>query len=441
LFAGIAVLGYARFRRGDRIVWLVAAVLAAAAAVWSKAPAAFAVAVAGPLELCAPSLRASWRRSIAGLGVVAAFVVIAFAPVLYVASTQHVVVQDARAPASWLAMVAGVHGFYVQLAAAVVTNSVSYPISIAGPSVMQIAVGVLGLVIVIAAACLPARAARRPPAEVRAAAWIWLAGWFPASRLVLPVRGVIVADRYLLFASLGVALALASCLWRLPATRLRTALVALLVGALALRAFDAQGTWANDIALWGRAVATNAADAEAWSSYSEAWSAAGRRDLAEAAVREGLAIHRGPRLVLHAALQALDRGDALLGRELMREAAEGGDIRAMANVAALYRRDGKLDEALAWARKSVASAPQYAHGQRTLGEIAAQAGLDIVALAALTRARRLAPGDASVHLALGRLLAKVGRVAEARTELSAAAGDPRFGAEARAALGALPDVR
>jgi Flp pilus assembly protein TadD len=441
LFAGLSLLGYARFRRGDRTVWLVAAALAALAAVWSKAPAAFAVAAAGPLELCAPTLRVSRGRSVVGLGVVAGIVAAAFVPVLYVASMQHVVVEDARAPACWPAMVAGVHGFYVQLAAAVVTNSISYPISLAGPSVVKILVGGLGLIVAIAVACLPARVAWRPPAVVRAGAWIWLAGWFPVSRLVLPLRSVIVADRYLLFASLGVALALAWGVLRLPATRLRTVLVALLVGALALRAVDAQGTWANDVALWGRAVATNPANAEAWSSYAEAWSAAGRRDLAEAAVQEGLAIHRGPRLVLHAALQALDRGDAVLGHELMREAAEGGDFRAMANLATLYRRDGKLEEALVWARRSVASAPQYAHGQRTLGEIAAQAGLDTEALAALSRARRLAPENATVHLALGRLLAKLGRSAEARIEFSAAARDARFRPEARAALGALPGVR
>lgn len=437
LFAGVAVLGYARFRRGDRVIWLVAATLAAVAAVWSKAPAAFAIATTGPLELCAPTLRTSRARALVGLGVLAAVVAAAFVPVLYVASIQHVVVQDVRAPASWPAMVAGVHGFYVQLVAAVLTNSVSYPITLAGPSVVQIVLGVLGLVVALAVACVPARGAWRPGAVVRAGAWIWLAGWFPASRLVLPVRGVIVADRYLLFASLGVALAVAAGLLRLPATRLRAGLVALLVGALALRAFDAQGTWVDDVALWGRALATNPADADAWSSYAEAWSDAGRPDLAEAAVREGLAIRRGPRLVLRAALQALDRGDAAGGRELMREAAENGDIRAMANLATLYRRDGRLDDALAWARESVARAPQYAHGLRTLGEIAAQVGLDDDALAALTRARRLDPANAGIRVALGRLLTKLGRLDEARTELSGAVDDPRFGSEARAALAAL----
>ncbi|HVK83550.1 MAG TPA: tetratricopeptide repeat protein, partial [Kofleriaceae bacterium] len=143
------------------------------------------------------------------------------------------------------------------------------------------------------------------------------------------------------------------------------------------------------------------------------------------------------RLVLRAALQALDRGDQALGRQLMREAADGGDFRAMANLATLERRDGKLDDALAWARKSVANAPQYAHGQRTLGEIAAELGLDDEALAALNRAHRLQPTNAPVRLARARVLTKLGRRDEARTDLSAIVDDPRVGAEARALLRAL----
>jgi tetratricopeptide (TPR) repeat protein len=440
LFVGLAALGYARYRRGDRVAWLVAAALAAIAAVWSKAPSAFAVAALGPLEWCAPAARVSRSRAVIGLGTLAFVVAVAFVPVLWVASQMRVVVPDADAPASWLAMVAGVHGFYLQTFAAVIPNAISYPIATAGPSAVQSALGAAGLVAALAAAALPARGGWRPPAAVRAGAAIWLAGWFPVSRIVLPVRGVVVADRYILFASLGAALVLAAGLARLPASRWRTGLIAVLSCALALRAFDAQGTWSSDVALWQRAVASNPADTDNWASYAEALFDAGRPDLAEAAVREGLTIRRGPRLVARAALQALGHGDAAGGRRLMREAAEAGEYRAMANLATLYRRDDQLDDALRWARASVASAPQYAHGQRTLGEIAAQAGLDAEALGALQRARRLDPANAAVRLALGRVLAKVGRTDDARSELAAITEDPRFGAEARAALATLPEV-
>jgi len=437
LFAGLAVLGYARFRRGDRGAWLGLAAVAAIAAVWSKAPSAFAVAAVGALELWAPATRANMRRVVGGLGVLAVVVAAAFVPVLWVASLMRVVVEDAPAPAGWGAMVTGVHGFYLQLTAAVMPNAVSYPIASVGPSVGQIVLGVVGLTAALAAVCMPARGRWCPPAAVRAGAALWLVSWFPVSRIVLPVRGVVVADRYLMFMSLGAALAVAAGLLWLPASRLRTGLVVALLAALGLRAFDAQDTWRDDLSLWRRAVMSNPADSSSWSSYAEALAKAGHAELAEAAVQEGLAIQRGPRLVLRAALQALDRGDQALGRQLMREAADGGDFRAMANLATLERRDGRLDDALAWARKSVANAPQYAHGQRTLGEIAAELGLDAEALAALDRAHRLQPTNAPVRLARARVLAKLGRRDEARADLSAIVDDSRVGAEARALLRAL----
>jgi tetratricopeptide (TPR) repeat protein len=417
LFAGLSALGYARFRRGERTVWLVVAAIAAAAAVWSKAPSAFAVAALGVLEMWAPGARARRTRALIGLGVLAIVVVAAFVPVLWVASMMHVVVRDAPAPAAWPTMVVGVHGFYMQLAAAVVSNSVSYPIAVVGPSIAQLVLGAVGLAAALATACLPSRGWWRPPPAVRAGAAIWLVGWFPVSRLVLPVRGVVVADRYILFGSLGVALVVAAAISWLPASRSRVALVAMLLVALVLRTFDAQGSWRDDLSLWQRAVASNPADSDAWSDYAEALSAAGHRDLAEAAVRDGLRIHRGRRLVARAALQALERGDQELGHELMREAAEAGEFRAMANLATLYWRTGKLDEALRWARESVAHAPQYAHGQRTLGEIAAQLGLDDEALAALNRALELQPANIAARRARAQLLAKLGRMEEARADL------------------------
>ncbi len=51
-FAGAAVLGYARFRGGRGARWLILGAIAAACAVWSKAPSAFAIAALAPLEPC-----------------------------------------------------------------------------------------------------------------------------------------------------------------------------------------------------------------------------------------------------------------------------------------------------------------------------------------------------------------------------------------------------
>jgi hypothetical protein len=62
MFAGAAALGYARYRGGARVRWLVLAALSAGCAVWSKAPAAFAIAALVPLECVLPG-RVTWRRS------------------------------------------------------------------------------------------------------------------------------------------------------------------------------------------------------------------------------------------------------------------------------------------------------------------------------------------------------------------------------------------
>ena len=79
----------------------------------------------------------------------------------------------------------------------------------------------------------------------------------------------------------------------------------------------------------------------------------------------------------------------------MRRAAEAGEYRAMANLALLLHDDGKLDEALTWARRSVQRAPLYASGQRARGKIALAANRADEALAAFERpmssSRRISP--------------------------------------------------
>ena len=104
----------------------------------------------------------------------------------------------------------GVHGFYARLAGMTLPNAISYPIDTLGPSTIDIALGATWLVLVLAVASAPRLGPWRPTPVVRGAALLWLVGWFPASRIVLPVRMVIVSDRYLQLPTLGVALELAA---------------------------------------------------------------------------------------------------------------------------------------------------------------------------------------------------------------------------------------
>ena len=202
MWAGACALGYARFRTGGRVAWLVLAVVGGVAAVWSKAIAAFAIAALGPIELVA-SARSSWRRSLTGLGAIAIAAGLAFVPVVMLAVRWSVVGGDSAAlPASRIVSVLGVHGFYLRVAAGAVENAVSYPIASTGPGALDLALGVIGFVAVFVALW-------RGPRALKIAAVLWIFGWLPVGHLVLPLQMVFVADRYLLIPTLGVALALA----------------------------------------------------------------------------------------------------------------------------------------------------------------------------------------------------------------------------------------
>jgi hypothetical protein len=235
-FAATSGFAYARFRAGGTARWLAAATLAAIAAVWSKAPAAFVIASFAGLELVQPARRVSWRRSLAGLGAIAIAGALAFVPVVVLATGANIV-GDSAVPGDRLAGVLGVHGFYVQLSTMLFPNAVGYPISKLGASTLEIALGVLALIAVIAAFVPRLRATP----ELRAAAVVWLFAWVPVSHLVLPHRTVAVADRYALVLVLGFALAVAAGVRRLQ-PRLQVALVAAIALAAGMRTLEARSS-------------------------------------------------------------------------------------------------------------------------------------------------------------------------------------------------------
>jgi protein O-mannosyl-transferase len=436
MFAGAAALGFARFRAGASTRWLACAAVAAVCAVWSKAPGAFAVAALAGLELALPARRTSWRRSLAGLGVIGVATVAAFVPVVMLAMDASVVGSEAKGPAGRLAMVVGVHGFYLREAAMTVRNAVSYPLSTAGPGVLDLALGAIGLVVMLGLVLAPRRSRLGAAPELGAGALIWLIGWLPVSHLVLPLQMVYVADRYLLFPTLGFALIAAAAIVRIPRPRARAALVAVIAVSASLRTLDAQGSWRDSRALWQRAVASHPADGNAWAMYVEAVIAdEGRGDpeLVDAIVAEGLRHGRAPRLLHRQALVLLAR-DRARAVEVMREAAAGGEAIAMSNLALLLLEDGlddgARDEALTWARRGAAARPN-AHAHRTLGKVALAAGQAAEALAAFERACALEPHGCANRLNLGLALAALGRSAEAIPHFAACEHDPVHGPRAR----------
>jgi tetratricopeptide (TPR) repeat protein len=204
---------------------------------------------------------------------------------------------------------------------------------------------------------------------------------------------------------------------------------ALVVALAAVRTLDAQLSWRDARTLWQRAVESNPADANAWSMYVEALdpeAAAEALDAARAHVTS-------PRLTLHEALLALPR-DRARGEDLMREAAEQGEAKAMANLASLLAEDGRLDDALTWARRATERAPIYANGFRILGKVALAAQKPDEALAAFQYALRLEPQRAANRYNVALSLLALHRDAEARPYLESCLDDPELGQRAKAAL-------
>lgn len=434
MFSGVAGFAFARFRAGRADGWLALAMLSAPCAVWSKAHAAFALAALAAFELVWPARRVSWRRSLLGLGCIAGVSLLAFAPVVWLATHAAVVGDEVRAPAGRSAMVLGVHGFYLRLAAGVLDNALSYPISTLGPSRVELGLGGAGLLAVLALAVLPARGRFRPPADVRGAAWLWIAGWLPVSHLILPLQMVFVADRYLLLPSMGLALGVAALLARIPTRLPRAATVSILLALASARASDARASWSSPIALWARAVDSNPDDGVAWSMYAEALADSGDLDLAAEVVDRGLARTRHSRLLLRSALLRLERGDRSGGRARMREAAVAGDGRAMSNHALLLLEDGEIDDALTWARRGVAAMNMYAPALRALGRVALAAKNMEEARSAFRLAFELEPRACTNRFNLALTELELQRPEAAREYVAPCARDPKLGTQSRAML-------
>ncbi|MGE3460159.1 MAG: tetratricopeptide repeat protein, partial [Kofleriaceae bacterium] len=356
----------------------------------------------------------------------------AFIPVLIIANVMGVVTADDHAATGKLATVFGLHGFYLKLSALAVRNSISYPIASEGPAAADIALGAVGLAAIVAVLVIPARGKWQPPAALRAAALIWLFGWFPISRIALPLRAVLVADRYVLFATLGIALAAAVGIRKLPG-RTGHALLVVIALAAGLRSLDARSSWHSSQALWERAVTENPGDGDAWSLYSEALADAGQHDLAVAAVDEGQKHSSSPRLILRAALLAIGRGDRATAFSLMQQAAEGGEPKAMSNFALLLLDANRVDEALSWATKAVQQTPLYAPAHRAYGRAALAAHKPDRALAAFSRAYEL-EATCTNRFNLALALLELGRHKDAYGHLEACVNDQALGPRARAIL-------
>jgi tetratricopeptide (TPR) repeat protein len=234
---------------------------------------------------------------------------------------------------------------------------------------------------------------------------------------------VAVADRYALFMTLGLALAAALAAGRIRSPRVRATAIAAVAVLAAARTYDARSLWASPIRLWERAAESDPRSGLAWSMYAEALASAGRADLAREAVATGLVWAPTPRLRLRDALLRLEAGDRAGGLAAMRQAAEAGEPRAMANLAVAELEAGRRDAARSWARRGAAAAPRLAHTRRVAGRVALETGQLAEAHAELSAALRLERSAANL-VNLATVLVALDRPAAALPYLAEVAGAP-----------------
>lgn len=301
---------------------------------------------------------------------------------------------------------------------------------------------------------------RRPLCGVAGA--FFLAGVLPTLGLTPFAYQVYstVADRYLYFALIGVALAAALLLRSFTRPSRRLFVIAAVTAGLTLCAVQTviQATyWGNDVALFAHTLSVNPHSFMAHEHLATVYAQAGR--VAEAVSEHEQALQLNPNWgPSHTQLAVLLQGQGELG-EAVRHAREGvrlnpgtaashlalgavlcvtGDFNeaeaayarglqldpyawvGYCGLAHLRRREGRLDEALAAYEQALALNPHYVLARNNLGVTLALAGRYAEAVPQLQEALRLQPDNWETHLALGTVLRRLGRQAEGTAQLQEA---------------------
>ena len=430
LFAIACGHAWVRYRVGGARAWLAAAIAAAVAATWSKAPAIAAPAAFAAWDLLLlPAARRRWI-AIASVGAATA---LAAVPVVLVARGAHVIGPSGEVHGGRLAASLGAQGHYLASIALARAPAVTYPIQTTGPGALELVLGAIGVAGSIALAVWAAR--RRQRHVLALLAWAWIV-FVPIGQLVLRVH-ILVADRYAYLWAIapcvGAALVImqARTAWRVP-------LAAVLAAVLALATLRAEGAWASSLALFERGYASNPHDWKLCGNVAQELSDTHRPGAALAVLDLGLTAEpRQPYLLEQRAqiLEGLGRHAEAL--EAARRAAETRTSSGMFYYALLLDRAGRAGDALPWAERAARRHPELADDQRLVAKLDVELGRFDDAARATEASLRADPSSASDHLAYAQILMHLGRRAEAARELDAAAADPALApkiARVRAAL-------
>lgn len=386
-----------RFRRAGSRWWLVLAVLTAIAAVWSKAPGMFGVAVLAALDLLLlPHDRRRWI-AIAAVGVATGLAAI---PVVLVALDGRIISEASTAGITRLEAALGAQGHYIEGLLLARTGSISYPIITDGPGAVEIALGVAAT---IGSVALALRwwhdKTKRHLLAMLAWAWIW---FVPISHLVFSVH-ILVADRFAYLWSFAACVFAAALIHQLRPPW-RAAAAAMLLCVLGVATIRAQNAWTNSVELFAHAFETNPRDPKACENLAMALVDDARPQEALAILDRGLHERPGhPHLLSRKAnvLMRLNRRDDALAAS--RAAAQTHYASAMWSHAVLLRAAGRPREAFPWAALAARRHPHIDAYMETYVQLLVETGRAAYARGVLAAWLVRDPGSALANRMLASL--------------------------------------
>jgi Flp pilus assembly protein TadD len=398
-----ACLAYLRYRESGQQRWWAVTMIAALAALGAKSTA---VCLPALLAVCDHLQGRSWRRSwraYAGVLLLAAVYVLATGPLVARAMGTPV-----RSLSSQFWTQAKAALYYLYLAAMPVRLSVEHAfVAARGLDEVSVAAAVL----CAASLALVGWCWRRGP-TVAAGGWA-AAAWAPVA--VVPLI-VLVNEHRLYLPLVGGALGSAVLLGR--ASRPVRLAWMMVLGLLALLAWQRAPVWAGELPLWRDAAAKGPQVLKAQLRLGDALAAAGRPQEAEAAYRQALALrpeHPGVRNNLGSLLLSQGR---LADAEAEFRAVLAVDPRvtpAVLNLGSLLLRRGDWQAARDVYSRAAANGGTAGEAERQLAQISLRFAADPAA-AAVQFGRALEQGQSGnpgVWCGRGVALAQLGRLAEA----------------------------
>ncbi len=262
--------------------------------------------------------------------------------------------------------------------------AVLYPLGIASPMAVTLAVFVLAVITGTAVLCFRGR----PYILI---GWAWFIGTLVPTIGLIQVGRQSLADRYTYVPLVGLSLAV---VWFLSdaterssvARNIWTVAALIVMAGLSLRTYDQLSYWENSETLFRHTIAVTGENPIIEGNLGVVLQREGRREEA-----------------------------AVLYRKVL--VADPGNAGARTNLGEVMAEQGKYDEAVSLYREALASSPGYPDAHYNLGREYLRAGRLVEALQEFSVAVRLKPDSAQFQGDLGVALAAAGRYAEAGEHL------------------------